>query len=166
MTTWCFWRLYDDRLEIRNAGSLPLALTTEALFHEHDSVPRNRKIAEAFFYAGFIERWGSGTLRMAEGLQAADLPPPQFESTSGRFRLCFYRQPPEIARPKKIVLSERQLTVMAYLKEHESISNAQYQALVGVSKRTASRELNELTEKGVLTSEGEGRGTIYKLREL
>ena len=39
-------RLYDDHLEIWNAGGLPPALTPEALLQEHDSLPRNRKIAE------------------------------------------------------------------------------------------------------------------------
>jgi ATP-dependent DNA helicase RecG len=52
-------RLYDDRLEIWNAGGLPPSLTPDLLLREHDSIPRNRKIAEAFFYAGLIERWGS-----------------------------------------------------------------------------------------------------------
>lgn len=52
-------RLYDDHLEIWNPGNLPPGLTPEALFHEHDSIPRNRRIADAFFYSGLIERWGS-----------------------------------------------------------------------------------------------------------
>ena len=62
-------RLYDDHLKIWNAGSLPPSLTPEKLLIEHDSIPRNRKIAEAFFYCGLIEQWGSGTLRIIEELQ-------------------------------------------------------------------------------------------------
>lgn len=81
-------RLYDDHLEFRNVGSLPAALSLEALFHDHDSMPRNRKIAEAFYYAGFIERWGSGTLRMADELKAANLPPPLFESCPSGKLVC------------------------------------------------------------------------------
>lgn len=158
-------RLYDDHLEIRNAGSLPLALTTEELFHEHDSMPRNRKIAESFFYAGFIERWGSGTLRMVEELQGAGLPLPQFRSESGHFSLSFYKKVLTEESFNKMELSERQLKAVAYTKEHGSISNAEYQTIAGVSKRTATRELNLLKEKGVLVSEGvSGRAVIYKLK--
>lgn len=49
-------RLYDDHVEFWNAGSLPSSLTPDDLFDEHDSVPRNRKIAQVFYAAGFIER--------------------------------------------------------------------------------------------------------------
>ena len=158
-------RLYDSHLEMWNAGCLPPALTPEALLHEHDSMPRNRKIAESFFYAGFIERWGSGTLRMAEKLKAAGFPPPQFESQSGRFRVDFCKQSQPERVPHEVKLTERQVKALAYVRKHGSISNAEYQAVAGVSKRTASRELNELKEKGILISAGNmGRSAIYELR--
>lgn len=158
-------RLYDDHLEFWNAGSLPSALTPEVLLFEHDSMPRNRKIAESFFYAGFIERWGSGTLRMAEELEIAKLPPPQFKSELGRFRLTFYKQFLTKEYLQKIGLSERQFKAALYTKEHGSISNSEYQQIAEVSKRTATRELNELKEKGVFISEGTtGRGMIYRLK--
>jgi len=32
-------RLYDHHLVIRNAGTLPSALTTEDLLHDHDAIP-------------------------------------------------------------------------------------------------------------------------------
>lgn len=157
-------RLYDEHLEIWNAGSLPPALTPEELFHEHDSMPRNRKIAEAFFYSGLIERWGSGTLRMVEELKAAGLPPPQFESESGRFRVIFNRELLSEEHLQKMGLSERQLKAIAYVKEHGSITNGEYQTIAEVSKRTATRELSDLKDKGILTSEGTGRGSNYRLK--
>lgn len=160
-------RLYDDRLEIWNAGGLPPSLTPDLLLREHDSIPRNRKIAEAFFYAGLIERWGSGTTRMAEELGAAGMPLPTFTSEPGRFRLIFYREGLTEDRLKNMGLSERQISVIMYTKEHETISNTEYQTIAQVSKRTASRELNELKVKNILAAEGVGgRGTIYKLKKI
>lgn len=160
-------RLYDDRLEIWNAGSLPPSLTPDLLLREHDSIPRNRKIAEAFFYAGLIERWGSGTTRMAEELEAANMPLPTFTSEPGRFRLTFHREVLAEDRLKNMGLSERQLLAVTYTKEHEAISNTEYQTIAGVSKRTASRELNELKLKDILVTEGAGgRGTIYRLKKI
>jgi len=158
-------KLYDDHLEIRNMGGLPLSLTTELLFEEHESMPRNRKIAEAFFYAGIIERWGGGTLLMIDALKSAGLPLPQFESAPGRFRVIFYRNPLPTEYSKEAKLSERQLKAIAYVKEYGSISNTEYQALTEVSKRTASRELNTLKVQGVFVSEGSsGKGIIYRLK--
>ena len=49
-------RLYDDRLEIWNSGSLIQPLKQADLFHQHLSIPRNPLIAEAFFNTNLIEK--------------------------------------------------------------------------------------------------------------
>lgn len=158
-------RLYDDQLKIWNEGSLPPSLTPEKLLIEHDSIPRNRKIAEAFFYCGLIEQWGSGTLRIVAELQTAGLPRPQFISESNHFRLTLYRDIFNEEFLRNLELSERQLKAISYLKGHGHITNADIQALFGVSKSTATRELNDLKNKGIITIEGEtGRGTLYRLK--
>lgn len=159
-------RLYDDRLEFWNSGALPPTLTPEVLFEEHDSIPRNRKIAEIFYYMGFIERWGSGTVRIAEELSKAGLPKPAFISEIGRFKLVFHKQRFTDAQLKKVDLSERQLKAISYLKEEGSITNSAYQKVTGVSKRTATRELNDLILKEILISEGglRGKGKLYRLK--
>lgn len=56
------------------------------------------EIAETFFYTGLIERWGSGPLRIAEELHASELPPPQFISESGRFRLSSLFKPTHLTQ--------------------------------------------------------------------
>ena len=159
-------RLYDDRLEFWNAGALSPPLTTELLFQEHDSIPRNRKIAEIFFYMGLIERWGSGTLRIAEELENADLPKPEFISESGRFKLILHKKRLPAQEPGMKDLSERQHQAIAYLKEKGSITNAEYQKVTGAAKRTATRDLNELLQKGILDTEGgeRGPGKLYRLK--
>ncbi len=158
-------RLYDDHLEIWNPGNLPPGLTSEALFHKHDSIPRNRRIADAFFYSGLIERWCSGTLRIIEELTAVNLPLPQFISEPGRFKVIFHKEFINKEYLKKLHLSKRQMDAIAYIKEHGDISNTEYQSLTGVSKATATRDLNLLKEKGVLTLEGTtGRGEVYRIK--
>lgn len=156
-------RLYDDRLEIWNAGGLPSGLTTDMLLDEHDSIPRNRKLADAFFAAGLIERWGSGTTRMAAELKEAGMPPPEFNSSNGRFRLIFHRQLFTEARLKDMGLSERQIFAVNHALEHGMITNSEYQIIAGVSKRTATRDLNELKSKGIFIIEGGGHATVYRL---
>lgn len=163
-------RLYDDHLDIWNPGSLPPPLTPEMLFGEHDSIPRNRKIAEAFFLMGLIERWGSGTTRMALELQAEGFPKPQFESSLGRFRVTFFKQPMPSKIFQKQELSKRQLLAVDYIKEHGSISNTEYQNIAKISQRTATRELNKLKLKNILVSSGGGprggHGVVYRLKDL
>lgn len=113
---------------------------------------------------GLIERWGSGTTRMASELQKEGFPKPQFESIAGRFKVTFFKQVLAEQPFKKYQLSERQLLAIEYVKEHGSISNAEYQTVTGVSNRTALRDLKELKLKGILISTGgTGRGIAYRL---
>ena len=53
-------RVWDDRVELWNIGTLPEGFTVETLMAEHDSRPRNMLIAKVFYLAGFIEAWGRG----------------------------------------------------------------------------------------------------------
>ncbi len=157
-------KLYDERLEIKNAGNLPTALTPELLLDEHDSMPRNRKIAEAFFYAGFIERWGSGTLRIKEELASANLPPPKFESNAGHFKIIIHQANTIKHDSALLIISHRQEKALNYIDEHGSITTAQYQKLTHISKSTALRDLNKLVNEGKLTTSGTASiTTSYRL---
>jgi predicted HTH transcriptional regulator len=57
-STTIFLRIYDSQLEIWNPGKLPDSLTVDQLKSMHNSIPRNRLIADVFFMAGYIEAWG------------------------------------------------------------------------------------------------------------
>jgi ATP-dependent DNA helicase RecG len=162
-------RLYDERVEFWNAGALPMGLTPEMLFTEHNSIRRNISIAEAFFYMGLIERWGSGTTRMAEELQAYKHPLPKFESDGFKFKVSFYRSIstddnaiPLTVGPQN--LTERQSKALDYIKQYGSITNAKYCEIANVSKDTAKRDLKWLITQNVLIQEGSGRTTRYRLK--
>ena len=116
---------------------------------------------------GLIERWGSGTTRMASELESEGFPQPKFESASGRFSVTFFKQLITKHPIIKQGLSERQLLALEYVKEHGSISYTEYQNVTGVSRRTALRDLNDLKLMGILISIGEaGRGAEYRLNAL
>src|SRR5690606_37548570 len=51
-------RVYDNKLSIWNEGLLPYGLDIASLRAEHNSRPRNPKIADACFKAGYIDTWG------------------------------------------------------------------------------------------------------------
>jgi ATP-dependent DNA helicase RecG len=158
-------RLYDDRLEIWNPGGLPTGLTAEDLLREHDSLPRNRLLADCLFYCGLIENWGSGTTRMASSLADANFPLPEFQVySSNKFRVIF-RKSLSDDHLNNLGLGSRQMQLLFLLKSgQQSITNEQYQTEFAVSKSTASRELRELVQKNILLKYGKtGKGTYYKL---
>lgn len=158
-------RLYDDRLEVWNPGGLLPPLTPADLLRPHDSVPRNRQIAEVFFYAGLIERWGTGTTRMADALREAGLPDPEFDTgTPGRFTVIMRQNPFTDDRLRAIGLNERQRRAVAYVREHGKITNREYCQLTGVSNVTAHYDCRKLIEAGILQLIGKGRNTAYILR--
>lgn len=52
-----------------------------------------------------------------------------------------------------------------YIKEQGRIANSEYQKLCQVAMRTASRDLAELVQKGIILQEGRtGKGTFYTLK--
>jgi len=61
-------------------------------------------------------------------------------------------------------LNERQLQTVYYVKKSGRISNTEHQKLTGVSRPTATRDLDEMTKKGILKKVGTtGKGTHYVL---
>ncbi len=159
-------RLYDECLEVWNPGGLPPPLTPADLLRKHDSIPRNRLVAQAFFYVGLIEGWGTGTTRMADAMREAGLPEPEFDAgTPGRFRVILWKDPFTEERLRALGLNERQMRAVHHVREHGKINNTEYQRLEGVSGRTASRDLATLVRLGILVSLGTtGRGAAYSLK--
>lgn len=156
-------RVYDDEVIISNPGALPEGLTIEDLKQEeHDSLPRNPLIAQIFYYASLVERWGSGTTRMIHACQAQGLPDPEFTTKSHQFKITFR----QYLTDKDLLakgLNSRQVTAIRYLQEHGEITNRLYRELTEVSDESARTDLRDLVQKGLLVTKGEGRSTHYVL---
>lgn len=61
-------------------------------------------------------------------------------------------------------LNERQVKAVLYVVENGKITNKEYQEVLDVARRTATRDLTELVEKGILkSSETKGAGTYYEI---
>ncbi|MGD1152747.1 MAG: ATP-binding protein [Syntrophales bacterium] len=157
-------RLFSDRLEVWNPGRLPGTLTFDDLRHDHPSVPNNPLIAESLYLTRYIEKAGSGTQRMIELCREADLPEPQFEQRSGSFVLTLWREWLTNEVLVGLNLNERQLKAVSYLKTHREITNSIYQLEFEASKRSASRDLDDMTTKGITEKVGiTGKGVHYRL---
>lgn len=75
--------VYSDHIRLWNEGKLPDDLSVEKLMGKHTSQPRNPKMAEAFYRAGFIEAWGRGIEKIVNGFKADGLTPPTFSIDQG-----------------------------------------------------------------------------------
>ncbi|HEX2865676.1 MAG TPA: ATP-binding protein [Ignavibacteriales bacterium] len=158
-------KVYPDKLTLWNSGTLPNQIKIEDLKHAHPSVPRNPKLADAFFKAGLVETWGRGTLRIINECRTAGLPEPVFQEYQGGFFLTLQKDHINEEYLAGLDLSERQIRAVLHIKQEGRITNKEYQELFGLSKPTASRELKELVTKKVLEQVGStGRGTYYRLK--
>jgi ATP-dependent DNA helicase RecG len=130
-------RIYDDRLEVWNPGSLPEGLNVDLLYLEHPSKPRNKRLADAFHRIRLIERWGTGTLRMVAAYEERGAPRPEFEDVAGTFVVRM--KPLPIPSVDFEDLSERQRKLMEAVVRNGSITFAEYVRLSNVSERQALR---------------------------
>jgi predicted HTH transcriptional regulator len=156
-------RLFSDRLEVWNPGVLPGTLTTESLREDHASVPNNPLIADPMYLARYIEKAGTGTQLMISLCRDAGLPEPDFEERSGSIVVTLWRDRLTNELFDALGLSDRQRKGIAHVRKSGRIVNSEYQELVGVTRKTATRDLDDLVEKGLLRLVGERRGAHYVL---
>ena len=155
-------RLFADRLEVWNPGSLPTAIGVDGLRHDHPSIPNNPLLAESLYLARYIEKAGSGTQMMIALCREADLPEPDFEQRGGSFVVTLWRDWLTDKVMAELALNDRQRQVIKHAKVTGRIDNTQYRDITGVSGRTALRELRQLTQLGVLEKVGHtGRAAHY-----
>lgn len=156
--------VYIDKLIFWNEGQLPENWTIEKLLTKHPSKPYNPDIANALFRSGYIESWGRGTLKMINECIQFGIPQPKYFYDMSGFWVEFRKDIYNIEYFKSLGLNERQIQAMKYVKENGKITNSEYQTNYGVARNTATRDLAELVEKGLLkSSESKGAGSFYEL---
>ena len=157
-------RVYDEKINIWNDGTLPEGINLESLKTHHLSKPRNQLIADVCFKGGLIDAWGRGTVRIVDTCKEAGLPEPEMIEKDGGFMVTLFKDKLTQEQIKKLGLNERQIKAVMYVKEKGRITNREYQEINHISKRTAAYELIELVEKHkIFKQRGESVRTYYEI---
>lgn len=90
--TWNQMSIYDDHIRLWNEGTLPEGYTVETLLGKHTSKPRNPKIANVFYKAGFIESWGRGYEKIMQAFDAEGLSRPELVEEQGGVSVLILRE--------------------------------------------------------------------------
>jgi ATP-dependent DNA helicase RecG len=159
-------RIYDDRFEVWNPGTLPPGLTFEALYSEHATRPRNPRFANALHHANVMEKWGTGTLRMIQACKDRNLPLPEFTSETGNFIARMRQQVSISSLPHYHDLNQRQQGILRYVRETGQVTTKEYLKLYGIGERQASKDLGELVLLGFFVRIGSSRSTCYEIVPL
>lgn len=152
--------MYDDHLEITNPGALHFGITPEKLKAPHESKPWNPIIANVFYRAGIIERWGSGTLNIIDWCTENGNPAPEWQEQAGSVFVTFLPAEPLIVTLKtgdqrsesgtKLGLSRDQVLALRQVSEAKGV--ADLLASSGRTNRTKFRDqvLRPLLEAGLV----------------
>jgi len=95
--------IFRNRVEVWNPGRLPHQLTLADLKKDHESFPANPLVAEPLFYAGYIERIGTGITDMIRNCLDAGLTEPEFKQEAS-FRVILWRKTTITEQVKRLVL--------------------------------------------------------------
>ena len=153
--------IFDNRVEIINPGTFPEGVSPDTPVHE----PVNPILSRFMYDIGFIERYGSG-IRMMKRLSAEwGNKEPRYEFHPLQTTIIFdspiqestFVEIDDISEQ----LNERQKNALFHVEKNGQIATREYAEINHISPRTAYTELKDLTDKGLLTAIGKGRGIRY-----
>ncbi len=156
-------RVYNDRIQIWSFGDLPDQLSIDDLKRDHNSILRNRLMANAFYKAGLIETWGRGTLTVMEECKKHGLLEPLIEENQGGIAITIFSDIYNENFLSKLDLNDRQKQAIQYVKKNGFITNSIHRELFGVTHQTAIRDIDQLVNQKMLQKKGIGRTTKYMI---
>lgn len=140
--------IYDDRIEIENAGMLPEEIPANQLTYgsrilaSHTSEPPNETIARVMYYSGVIEHWGRGLSMIFEECERAGLPQPKITDERGVVKVIFMR--PNLSGHKNGTINGTiNDTINDTIKESEKLIYNRIVSSPGISAVALADEFNK-----------------------
>ena len=149
--------VYDDRMEVVSPGPLHFELTPEDLFSPHKSQPWNPLIANTFYRRGIIEKWGTGTIKMAEIMESARLPRPEIEDNGRDVTVKFHLHLNDSVKRQEMVL-----TLLRRSRNGLTLRNIHTRMSSNFSERQVRRTLEKLRDDGLVVCTGTGPLAMWK----
>lgn len=150
---------FDDRIELSSPGGLPAGLSKEEYLDGQVSLLRNPILAGVFFRLEYIERFGTGVLRIRADYEKSAVKPvfKIYENS-----ICVVLP---VMQTEPANLSPDESKVYALLKNRK-LSREQIAAECGWKKDKTIRVLAKLAEKNLVERSGSGKRVDYGLLEV
>ena len=149
-------KIYDDRIEFFNPGTLIDDLTIEKIkTGNYKSHLRNKQIASVFKELQLIEKYGSGIKRVTEACAMQGLPEPIVEMTQGGMAVTLFNL--ERVAPEKIVtggVTGGVNTLYRYIDQHPDSRTVDLVKTLQLPRRTVERWLQQLKTAGKIEFRG------------
>ncbi|RLF34113.1 MAG: hypothetical protein DRN08_04930 [Thermoplasmata archaeon] len=156
-------KIFDDRIEYYNPGGLPLGITPENIIEKQYS--RNPIIAKVLAKVKYIEELGEGWNKIIDEHKAHPLKPKLPKIKADKYSvLVFLYSTKEKFEKGRVEPNERQKKAIEYTRNKGKITNAEYQKINKTTKKTATRDLQDLVRREILIKVGRtGKGVYYVL---
>ena len=150
--------IYNNRIEFTSIGGLVPGLQKEDILLGI-SLCRNPKLANIFYRLELIEAYGTGLLKIQTAYEAAPSQP-DLRISPNVFKVILPRleQAPDYVRESPLSPEDE---VLAYIKQHHSVTRKDIETLLNTSTSTATRILQTLLMKKSITRIGRGKQTKY-----
>lgn len=150
--------MFDDRVEVVSPGGLPSGISKEEYISGRISVLRNPILANVFNKLNMVETFGTGILRIKETYKDSATKP-VFDATENTIVVILpvIKESLDLTDDERIVYDVLSKTMARPISDIMSSSNIQF------GKSKVSELLKSMEKKGVVSIEGNGRGTKYRI---
>ncbi len=148
--------MFTDRIEITSPGGLPSDITEDEFLHSQISVLRNPRLGNVFYRLRYIERFGTGILRIRHAYEKS-YRKPEFYVFENSIKIVLPTLQYELD-----TMDEQKL--MDVLRAGKVLTRTEIEVLTGFDKTRSLRVINRLLAKNMLDKTGQGRGTRYKVK--
>lgn len=148
--------MYEDRIEISSPGGLPSELSEEEYLNGQISILRNPIIGNVFFRLKYIEKFGTGILRINYAYEES-VKKPIYKVFDNSIMITL----PVFETKGKLTTTERRLVHL--LEENDEMSRKQIEIEMQLGKATVIRLLNDLAKRNIICKKGAGRAVKYTL---
>lgn len=149
--------MYPDKIEISSPGGLPAGLCEDEYLNGQISLLRNPIIGNVFFRLKYIEKFGTGIMRINYAYKNI-LVKPEYRIFSNSIRIIL----PVIKSDYKLNEAEKRL--INILTDSGSMTRNEVEKAAEMEKSKTIRILNGLIDKNIIQKKGMGRATKYELK--
>ncbi|MGL4819013.1 MAG: RNA-binding domain-containing protein, partial [Bacilli bacterium] len=147
--------IFENRMEFVSVGGLVNGLSfNDILLGVSES--RNKKLASCFYRLKLIESYGTGIGRIQECYRNMRRQP-EFKVSPNAFLVLLYNT---LATER---LESPEEKTIGHIRQHGQASRKEIEELLGLSKTTVTKIINDLLHQQKLSSHGTGRSTVYRL---
>jgi len=159
-------KMFRNRIEYSSPGGFPGDVTPENIADKQYS--RNSILVTVLNKVKYIEAIGDGINRVIDFVKKHPLGPklPLFGEVGNTVIITLHSADMNklAEEPPKVELNERQKEAINYVRKKGKITNAEYQTINKTTKKTATRDLQNLIKRKILIKKGRtGRGVYYVL---